>query len=133
MNIFLYNAIKKIHNHEGALCVSEFGNLPFIPKRLFYIKNVPIGMERGNHAHKKTEQLLVCVQGKIRIITNNGYTRHENLMEANDAVLVKKMTWDSQVFLTEDAILLVLASTVYDKNDYITDFTEFKKTIRDKK
>lgn len=130
MNIFLDKAVKKIYSHEGALCVSQFSDLPFTPKRLFYVKNVPIGTERGNHAHKNTEQLLVCVQGKIKIITHNGYTRHENVMEPNDAVLVKKMIWDSQIFLTEDSILLVLASTIYDEKDYITDFTEFKKIIR---
>lgn len=127
MNIFLDNAIIKLHNHEGALCVAEFDSLPFKPKRMFFVKNVPVGVERGNHAHKKTQQLLICVQGKIKIITHDGNTRHENVMEANDAVHVKSMVWDSQIFLTDDALLLVLASTNYDKKDYITDFTEFKK------
>lgn len=130
MNIFLDTAIKKLHNHEGALCVTEFSELPFVPKRMFYVKNVPIGVERGNHAHKKTQQLLICVQGKIKIITHDGNSRYENVMEANDAVYIHEMIWDSQIFLTDDALLLVLASTKYCKDDYITDFTEFKKMTK---
>lgn len=133
MNIFLPDAVKKIHNHEGVLCVTEFSGLPFVPKRFFLVKNVPLNTERGNHAHYKTLQVLVCFSGKIKTITHDGHTRYENIMEANDAVFIDKMIWDSQIFLTDDAILGVFASHPYDKTDYITDFTQFKQLIRSKK
>lgn len=130
MNLFLNSALKKITNHEGTLCVTEFKDLPFQVKRMFFVKNVPVNVERGNHAHKKNKQLLICVSGNIKVITHDGFTRHENIMEANDCVYLKEMIWDSQIFLNKEALLLVLASEEYDPTDYITDFTEFKKMIR---
>lgn len=132
MNIFLNTALTKIVNHEGTLCVTEFKELPFEVKRMFFVKNVPVNVERGNHAHKKNKQLLICVAGNIKVITYDGFTRHENIMEANDCVYIKEMIWDSQIFLNKEALLLVLASEPYNKEDYITDFTEFKRMIREK-
>ena len=130
MNIFLHKAVKKIHNHEGVLCITEFSDLPFIPKRFFFVKNVPRNTERGNHAHYKTRQVLICIAGKIKTITHDGHTRYENIMEANDAVFIDRMIWDSQIFLTDDAILGVFTDTRYNKKDYITSFTDFKEIVR---
>lgn len=123
--------IKKINNHEGALCVAEFKDMPFTPQRIFYVKNVPVNTERGNHAHLTTRQLLVCVSGNIQVVTHDGYNRHECVMEANDCVYIPEMIWDSQRFLNKEALLLVLSSTNYDEKDYITDFTQFKKMVRE--
>ena len=47
-------------DHRGLLVPIEFAQLPFMPKRLFYVSNVPKGEERGNHAHYNTKQILTC-------------------------------------------------------------------------
>ena len=114
-------------HHCGILSVLEFNTLPFIPKRIFWVTDVPQGETRGNHAHRKTEQLLVCLQGSIMVQTDMGIGVDKQILNVGQSVYVGRMVWDSQVFLTGKDILLVLASTAYDKDDYIEDRKVFMR------
>lgn len=116
--------MKKFNAHidnRGSLVPIEFKDLPFIPKRLFYVTNVPLGYRRGGHAHHETEQILICVKGIIgvRLIEEN---RSYFILEENEYLYVGKKIWDAQDFITENAVLLVLCSTNYEENDYIYGF-----------
>ena len=52
----------------GTLSVFEAEHdVPFAIKRIYYIHNVPAGVQRGGHAHKKLRQVLWCPYGKILI------------------------------------------------------------------
>jgi dTDP-4-dehydrorhamnose 3,5-epimerase-like enzyme len=124
MNIDLYSSFI---DERGFLLPIEFDLIPFIVKRIFVIKNVPINTIRGNHAHYKTKQYLLCLQGKIEVIINNGLYETKTLLNNNEGLLIDEMLWDAQKFLTENTILLVLCSTKYDENDYIFNFNEFKE------
>ena len=121
----IINKLKTISDEKGNLIPLEFEGLPFIPKRIFYVIGVPKDTERGRHAHYNTEQLLICIKGKIRVKVHNGYKWDELDMEEGETVFIDKMIWDSQVFLTGEDILLVLSSTNYDSKDYIDDWVEF--------
>ncbi len=124
------NVLNRIVEDEGILCPIEFDDLPFVPKRMFYVFNVPKGEIRGYHAHYKTKQLLICIQGMI-VVQLLHYGKIENhLLTLGESVFVDSMVWDSQKYLTEDAILLSLCSTKYNKDDYITDLNEFEKIER---
>lgn len=111
----------------GCLMPVEFKDLPFVPVRIFLVKNVPAGAQRGGHAHKQTVQYLFCMQGKIKVLLNDGASANEFILEKGQGCMVNKMVWDAQMFLTGDDVLMVFCSTVYDPTDYITDFEEFKK------
>ena len=126
--------IKLTHftDEDGCLCPIEFTALSFCPQRTFYVSNVPKGMRRGSHAHYKTVQFLVCVQGQIIVNLSNGIDDIEHLLSPGEAVYVQKMVWDSQVFLTGSDVLLVLCSTCYDKSDYIEDLEQFKRIVRER-
>ena len=108
-------------HHCGILSVLEFDKLPFVPRRAFWVTDVPQGDERGNHAHCQTEQVLICVKGAIIVKTDRGTGVEEQMLRPGQHCFVGRMTWDSQVFLTDDSILLVFASTAYSKADYIED------------
>lgn len=114
----------------GDLIPIEFFDLPFTPKRIFTVNNVPQNSIRGNHAHYETEQLLICINGSILVGTDDGNKREEIILNRGESRLVKKMVWDWQKFLTNNDFLLVLSSTKYDKKDYIEDLDEFYKLTR---
>jgi dTDP-4-dehydrorhamnose 3,5-epimerase-like enzyme len=118
---------------DGVLVPIEFSSLPFVPKRVFVVKDVPVGVERGNHAHFLTRQFLVCLSGRINVKLYDGKSLYEHEITPFRGMLVDSMIWDSQVFLEEDTELLVLCSTPYDPDDYITDMDMFKKIVGDKK
>ena len=114
-------------DNDGILVPIEFSNLPFEPKRIFYVTNVPKGEERGRHAHYRTQQILTCVKGEILVKLHNGTIREEHALKPNESIFIDRLTWDSQVFLTGDDILLSICSTPYDAEDYIEDFDAFLK------
>lgn len=119
--------LKTYEDDRGCLLPLEFNNLPFTPKRIFVVNNVPKNSIRGNHAHYKTKQILICLNGNIEVILKDGINESITQLKKNEQILVDTLIWDSQKFLTEDSELLVLCSTNYDINDYIFDFEEFNK------
>jgi dTDP-4-dehydrorhamnose 3,5-epimerase-like enzyme len=114
-------------DEDGTLVPIEFSNLPFKPQRIFYVANVPKGEERGLHAHYKTQQILTCIKGQILVRVHDGVSLTEHTLNPNESIFIDKLTWDSQVFLTGDDILLSICSTSYNKEDYIEDFNTFLK------
>lgn len=117
--------LKTIIDEDGVLVPIEFNKLPFEPKRIFYVCDVPKGEERGNHAHYETQQILICLKGMIQVKLHDGFNLSKHLLIADEFIFVDKMIWDSQVFLSGDDILLSICSTSYDKSDYIEDFDQF--------
>jgi dTDP-4-dehydrorhamnose 3,5-epimerase-like enzyme len=124
--------LKTIKDDDGTLVPIEFSDLPFEPKRIFYVCNVPKGEERGNHAHFETRQLLMCLQGSILVKIHDGKDLKEYRLMPNQSILVERMIWDSQVFETDRDVLLSICSTSYNKSDYIEDFEDFLRTVNKK-
>jgi len=105
-------------DNRGTLTVLE-KLLPFEIKRIYYIYNCS-NSKRGGHRHKKTIQALVCVKGSCVIDCNNGVEKKSVILNKPDIVLIL-MPEDYHIMhsFTQDAVLLVLASEYYDKDDYI--------------
>jgi UDP-2-acetamido-3-amino-2,3-dideoxy-glucuronate N-acetyltransferase len=122
-------AHRRFIDERGALNLLESSKeLPFTPKRVFWVTGVPKGSERGFHAHKTGNQLLVCLQGKI-LLTLKTHSEEEKIVLSAESpgVWMKNMVWGEQTFLTEDSVLLVFASNDFDESDYLRDFEEFLK------
>lgn len=119
--------VKQFMDERGTLMPIEFDSLAFTPLRSFVISQVPVNEIRGNHAHLNTKQVLVCVSGRIRCILKKGIEVTHVQMRPGNAVYVPEMIWDAQQFLTPDAVLLVLASTHYNPNDYIDNYGDYLK------
>lgn len=117
------------NDERGNLLPIEFKDLPFIPVRAFVVSGVPVRTWRGNHAHYRTSQLLICLSGTIEYHLDHGRTEVAGTLGPGDSVLVKPMTWDKQQFMSEDAYLLVLCNTTYDRLDYIEDYHVFMRLV----
>lgn len=124
--------IKKLTNFNdarGDLIPIEFEDLPFVPKRIFIVKNVPVRTIRGEHAHHKNQQYLICLKGKIEVVLHNGFKETSKIIKEGESVLIKNLIWDYQKFMTKDSILLVLCSIPYSIKDYIFNFEKFKRIV----
>jgi uncharacterized RmlC-like cupin family protein len=105
---------------RGILTTAEYGNesvLPFCPKRVFHIYDVPLQTVRGGHGHKECHQFMIAVSGIVMVKLGNG---EEHMLDRPDFGLYVppgNITW--QIFLSKDACLVVLASEHYDPGDYI--------------
>ena len=121
--------INKFRDKRGVLIPFEFSSLPFVPQRVFLVKDVPVETTRGNHAHFTTHQFIICITGSIEvgIIDSNGEKTF--LLRSGDSAYIPNLTWDWQKFISIGAEILVFASSQYDPADYITSLEEFKKII----
>ena len=103
---------------RGNLTVVEQG-IPFSIRRIFYIYGVDDSL-RGGHRHKTTVQAAICIQGSCRIRNNDGTGEVTFLLDKPNACLVLQPgDWHVMDQFSENAILMVLASTPFDPEDYI--------------
>jgi UDP-2-acetamido-3-amino-2,3-dideoxy-glucuronate N-acetyltransferase len=116
-----------VRDLRGNLIAREIGHgLPFAPERFFVISDVPTKEVRGEHAHRRCAQLLVCLAGAVVVVCDDGRARQEFVLDDRELGLyLPPMVWGTQYRYTKDAVLLVLASRVYEPEDYIRDYDEF--------
>lgn len=103
-------------------------HIPFLIKRVYYILKTDPKKVRGFHAHKKTRQVLFCIQGKVKIILDNGKVKESIILDKpNKGLLIDKMVWHEMHDFKKETILLVIASHIFEPKDYIRDYGKFKK------
>lgn len=121
-----------VKDMRGNLSARQVGQgLPFVPKRYFLVHDVPSKEVRGEHAHRQLQQVLVCIKGSVAVVVDDATHRQEIVLDSPElALYVPPMTWGVQYKYSADAVLLVLASDVYDPNDYIRDYDEFMRERR---
>ena len=123
--------IPEFLDNRGSLYVVNFSDLPFMPQRIFYIKDVPTFEDRGNHAHKSCHQILIALNGSVEVeLINTDGSAYFNLSNPKLGLHIPPLNWGIQKNFQEGTILLVLASEPYNKNEYITQFEEFKELVK---
>lgn len=124
-------SVPVIRDRRGALSVAEVGaQLPFVPHRYFAVTDVPAWASRGGHAHRELHEFLICLRGSVRCALDDGLHRDEVILDSPATGLhVPPLLWGVQFDYSRDATLLVLASDVYDEQDYITDYDEFLRLM----
>lgn len=121
--------LPKISNRAGNISVIESeGLIPFKVKRVFYIYDIPGGINRGGHAHKKCHQFLVAASGAFTVeINDNMETKSFYLNQPYYGLYISPGIWAQEIGFSSGSICLVLASDIYDEADYIRDYSEFIK------
>lgn len=121
--------LNKVHNRSGNLtAIEDRMHIPFDVKRLYYLYDVPGGAERGGHAHKGLQQLIVAASGCFDVVLDDGKNR--KVVELNRpyyGLHVIQGIWRELINFSSGAICLVLASEKYDPKDYLRDYNEFLK------
>lgn len=122
-------ALPVIADARGKLGFAQAGSqVPFEPRRVFYLYGIAPGAERGGHAHRAQHQFLIMLAGNCRIVVDDGQNTSEVRLEnPAQGLYVPPMLWLDLADFSSDAVCLVLASGVYDEADYIRDKAEFRK------
>lgn len=123
--------INYISDERGELGILQTGSdIPFTVKRVYFIRNVPAQIARGFHAHKKLQQLLICIAGTVDILLESGdEQRCFNLAPTSSAIYLNGLVWREMRNFSEDAILLVLCDREFSEDDYIRDYALFKELV----
>jgi dTDP-4-dehydrorhamnose 3,5-epimerase-like enzyme len=95
-------------------------NVPFEIKRIYYLFGTAAGVSRGFHAHKKLQQLMICVRGACKVLLQDGKEEMEILLnKPNMGLYIGAMIWREIHDLSQDCVVVVLADQYYDEDDYI--------------
>jgi dTDP-4-dehydrorhamnose 3,5-epimerase-like enzyme len=116
---------------RGSLvALEDQKNIPFSIKRIYYIFDTKDKVRRGFHAHKKLKQIAVVLKGSCRFMLDDGKDKIEILLDNPERGLyIESFLWREMYDFSDDCVLLVLADSSYDENDYIRDYQEFKKLV----
>lgn len=133
MNIEKVDLVSHGDSRGQLVAIEEYDEIPFMIKRVYYIYDTNSDVTRGCHAHRTLKQLLVCVSGNCKIRLDDGKESQIVLLDKpNEGILICDTIWREMFDFSKDAVLLVLASDIYDEKDYIRDYQEFLKYVTDK-
>lgn len=122
--------LPKFLDRRGNLSfIEEETHIPFKIERTYWIYDVPGGETRGGHAYKKNEEFIVALSGSFDVTLDDG--KEQKIFHLNRSyygLYIPRGLWRQMDNFSTNSLALVLASTHYDKSDYIFDFEEFKKT-----
>lgn len=118
-----------IHNEAGSITVLENQlNISFDIKRVYYLYDIPMGVERGGHAHYNLQQYVVAASGSFTFVLDDGVSKNEVFLnQPNKALHIVPGIWREMKDFSSGSICLVFASMEYTENDYIRNYEDFIK------
>jgi wxcM-like, C-terminal protein len=121
-------SLPKFLDDRGNLSfVEQLQHIPFEIKRSYWIYDVPGGQVRGGHAYRENEEFIIALSGSFDVILDDGKQRQEFLLNRSYMGLyVPKGIWRQMQNFSTNSLALVLASTFFDKDDYIYDYERYK-------
>lgn len=124
-------------DQRGILLPLQEGNkksdLPIRLKRIFILTNLDPRFERGNHAVRKTTQIILALRGKCDIELNNGFIKKKIRLDSfNKAIIVYPMVWRTLKNFSKDALILVLCDRKFNEKDYIRNYEDFIQQVRER-
>jgi dTDP-4-dehydrorhamnose 3,5-epimerase-like enzyme len=123
--------IPKIADPRGNLGVVEKETIPFSVERVYYLYDVPSDSYRGGHAHKDCLELLIAVSGSFTVELDNGREKMSiTLNKPDKGLFIPKMMWRELTDFSSGSVCLVLASHVFEEEDYIREKADFYSVTR---
>lgn len=119
------------HEEEECRCGSlvsleEHKNIPFEIKRVYFIYGLNSAASRGAHAHKESNQVLICVHGNCEILFDDSRMQKRVILDKpHKGLLQKNMIWGEMQNFSKDCVLMVLSDDFYNPDDYIRDYNQF--------
>ncbi len=126
--------LNRMHDPEGNLTyIYENVHVPFPINRVFYSYDIPGGEDRGAHAHKSCHQFLIAASGSFEVVLDDGVNKRTVLLNRPFWGLhIPPGIWASEQGFSSGSICLVLASHGYDPEDYIRDYDDYLRYLKEK-
>jgi dTDP-4-dehydrorhamnose 3,5-epimerase-like enzyme len=124
--------LPKIADPRGSLTFIEGGgrHVPFDIQRVYYLYDVPGGEARGGHAHKALTQLIIAISGSFDVVLDDGsHSRRFHLNSASQGLFVCPMMWRELDNFSSGSVCLVLASNLYDEEDYYRSYDDYRAAL----
>lgn len=117
---------QRVDDPDGDLLIMESGkHVPYPVARVFVVDAHKRAI-RGRHAHITCNQLLICLQGRLRVTCDDGRNRHETILDKHsEALLMPSGIWGEQDYLENPTMLMVLCDEPFDASEYIRDYDTF--------
>jgi dTDP-4-dehydrorhamnose 3,5-epimerase-like enzyme len=127
--------LPKIADPRGNLTFIESNrHIPFAVQRVYYLYDVPGGSERGGHAHKNLHEFIIAMSGSFDIVLQDGSEKKRfHLNRSYYGLYVCPMIWRELDNFSSGSVCMVLASTLYDEEDYYRDYTAYLRALEAKK
>ena len=106
--------------------VTGIKNIPFEIKRVFYLYDIPGGEARGAHSHKQCHQFLIAASGSFEVVLDDGVNKRTvRLDRPYYGLHIPPGIWAAEQGFSSGSICLVLASHIFDEEDYIREYLQF--------
>jgi len=118
--------LPRFARQDGEIVVAEVAaQVPFTVVRMFTV-TAPKGARRGEHAHRRCTQLMLCVHGAVEIICDDYRNRQSFVLDRNNlALCVPPTIWNSIIYHEAGSVLAVLCDRPFDESDYLRGYDEF--------
>lgn len=119
--------LPKIADPRGNLTFIEGGaHIPFAIERVYYLYDVPGGAERGGHAHRGLQALIIAMSGSFDVLLDDGREKKRfHLNRSFYGLYICPMIWRELDNFSSGSVCLVLASNRYDESDYFRDYETY--------
>lgn len=123
--------LPKISDPRGNLTFIEGQqHVPFDVARVYYLYDVPGGAERGGHAHKDLQQLIIAMSGSFDVVLDEGGEKKRfHLNRSYFGLFVTRMIWRELDNFSSGAVCLVLASNRYSETDYYRNYDDYLQAL----
>jgi len=113
----------------GSLIAIESGiSIPFEVKRVYYIYHVNHDIRRGFHSHVNLKQVLICVNGSVKIEVKTPFEKEIVILDhPSKGLTIGPMVWREMYDFSPNSVLLVLADDHFSESDYIRDYEAYLK------
>lgn len=116
---------------RGALTAIEgCCDIPFEIKRIFYMHHITDN--RGGHAHIDTDQVLIPIQGSLRVKLFNGKEEMEYVMDdCTKGLYIPRLYFTDMYDFIPGTVCLVLSSTHYDMGRSLRSMEAYMAFLKD--
>lgn len=127
--------LPKFLDARGSLSFAEQNNhIPFEIKRTYWIYDVPGGEDRGGHAFRENQEVVIALSGAFDVVVDDGENQKTfTLNRSYYGLYIPNGLWRTMENFSTNSFALEFGSMHYDEADYIREYNEFLKLKQDGK
>ncbi len=133
MQVIKYQFQQHGDERGQLVALEEYNDIPFEIKRVYYMYDTKDGVRRGYHSHNSLQQILICVHGSCKILLDDAKEKKVVYLEKPyEGLYIPPNMWREMYDFSPDAVLVVLASEIYNEDDYVRDYEKFVRQSKEK-